>query len=78
MKSIKVLGTGCGNCEKTAKLIQELAEEMQIPIQLEKITDLATIMGYGILSTPGVLVDETLVHSGGVPKPKEIRAWLEG
>ncbi len=78
MKTIKVLGTGCSNCEKTSQLIQKIADEMGVPISLQKVTDLGAIMGYGVLSTPGVVVDETLVHSGGIPRPKEIQAWLEG
>lgn len=76
MKSIKVLGSCCSNCDATLKLIDERAKILNIAIQLEKVTDIATIMGYGAMSTPGVVIDETLVHAGGVPRVSEIDAWL--
>lgn len=76
MTTIRVLGSGCSNCTKTLKLISETAEELGVPVQVEKETDLAAIMRYGALSTPGVVIDEKLVHSGGVPSAKQIRDWL--
>lgn len=76
MKDIKVLGSGCRNCETTARLIEEVAAEMGRDIRLEKVTDMAAILGYGILSTPGVVVDGKVVHSGGVPSRDRIAAWL--
>ena len=77
MLQIKVLGPGCSNCTNTAKRIEQVANELSIDIQLEKVTDLAAIMAYGALATPGVVIDEKLVHSGGMPKPAQIKAWLE-
>ncbi|MFW5724101.1 MAG: thioredoxin family protein, partial [Halochromatium sp.] len=44
--------------------------------ELEKVTDIAQIMGYGVMSTPGVVVDGVVVHSGGVPGPDQARAWV--
>ncbi len=76
MKQIKVLGPGCRNCETTAKLVAEVASAKGIAIELEKVTDMAAILGYGIMSTPGVVVDGKVVHSGGVPDRKKIEAWL--
>ena len=55
MKHIKVLGTGCRNCETTATRIAEVAATRGTAIELEKITDMAAILGYGVLSTPGVV-----------------------
>lgn len=52
MKNIKVLGSGCKNCETTANLIRIAAEQAGAKIELEKITDMAEIMGYGVMSTP--------------------------
>jgi len=77
MKNIKVLGTGCRNCEITANVIAQAAKQAQVEIELEKVTDIAEIMGYGVISTPGVVVDGRLVHSGGVPGPEQVRAWVE-
>lgn len=78
MLHIKVLGPGCSNCTTAHKRIEAMAEELGIEITLEKVSDLATIMGYGALSTPGVVLDESLVHSGGVPSADQIKKWLLG
>lgn len=77
MKTIKVLGSGCKNCVTTAKLIEEQAQALGIEISLEKVTDMAAILGHGIMSTPGVVIDGTVVHAGGIPKPEAVRKWLE-
>jgi len=76
MKDIKVLGSGCANCVTTAKLIEELAREKGVEIRLEKVTDMKQIVGYGVMSTPGVVVDGKLVHAGGVPGREKVTAWL--
>ena len=78
MKNIKVLGSGCRNCQITANVIAQAAKEAGVEIQLEKITDIAEIMGYGVMSTPGVVVDGKLVHAGGIPGPDQVRAWVAG
>ena len=77
MKTFKVLGSGCKNCTVTADLISKKAAEMGLKIGLEKVTDMAAIMGYGVMSTPGVVLDETVVHSGGVPAAQTIEDWLK-
>ncbi|MBK8638300.1 MAG: thioredoxin family protein [Chromatiaceae bacterium] len=76
MKNIKVLGSGCRNCEVTAKAIAQAAREAGVAIELEKITDLQAIMAFGIMSTPGVVVDGQVVHSGGIPGPDQVRSWV--
>jgi len=76
MKKIKVLGSGCKNCETMANLIKLAAEQAGIEIELEKVTDMAQIMGFGVMSTPGVVVDGKVVHAGGLPAPDSIRQWL--
>ncbi len=76
MKTFKVLGSGCANCVNTAKLIEKVAEAQGIEIQVEKVTDLEKIMGYGVMSTPGVVMDEKVVHAGGIPKEQDIVSWL--
>lgn len=78
MKQIKVLGTGCRNCEITANAIAEAARQAGVAIELEKVTDIAEIMAYGVLSTPGVVVDGKLVHAGGLPGPDRVRDWVRG
>lgn len=76
MKDIKVLGTGCANCRNTIKLIEEVAAEKGIAITLAKVEDLPQIMQYGVMSTPGVVVDGKVVHAGGVPDRAKISTWL--
>ena len=77
MKQIKVLGSGCRNCEITANAIAKAAEQASVEIELEKVTDIAEIMGYGVMSTPGVVIDGEVVHAGGVPGPDQVRAWMQ-
>ena len=76
MKHIKVLGSGCANCKTTLRLIEELAAAKGIKVQLEKVEDIAQIMAYGVMSTPGVVINDKLVHAGGVPGRDAINAWL--
>ncbi len=76
MKTIKVLGSGCKKCQQTAENIQQIADEMGQEITLEKVTDTAEIMGYGVMSTPGVVVEEQVLHAGGVPDKEKIKSML--
>ena len=78
MTNIKVLGTGCANCKTTLKLIEQAAKAKGAEIELEKVEDLAAIMGYGVMSTPGVVVDGKVVHTGGIPSKKAVDSWLDG
>lgn len=76
MKHFKVLGPGCKNCANTADLIERKAKELGVEITVEKVTDMGAIMGYGVMSTPGVVVDEKLVHAGGVPSADKVSDWI--
>lgn len=78
MKNIKVLGTGCANCKTTLKLIDDAAKAQGIEIELEKVEELSEIMSYGVMSTPGVVVDGAVVHAGGLPSKEAINGWLTG
>jgi small redox-active disulfide protein 2 len=76
MKRIKVLGSGCKTCVNTAKLIEEKAAALGVAVEIEKITDMAEIMGFGVMSTPGIVVDGKVVHAGGLPGAAAIEQWL--
>jgi len=76
MKNIKVLGSGCANCKATLKLIDETAKDANVEVELEKIEDIGDIMSYGVMSTPGVVIDGKVVHAGGVPDRKKVQAWI--
>ena len=77
MKEIKVLGSGCANCKATQKVIEDSAKEKGIDIHLEKVEEISSIMSYGVMSTPGVVIDGKVVHAGGVPDRKTVESWLE-
>jgi small redox-active disulfide protein 2 len=77
MKEIKVLGTGCcGSCTTTVALIEQVAQAKGVAVNLQKVEDLREVMGYGIMSTPGVVIDGKVVHAGGVPSRAKIEQWL--
>ncbi len=73
---IKVLGTGCVNCNSTIALIEQVAKAKGVNVTLSKVEELRDIMGYGVMSTPGVVVDGKVVHAGGVPSRDKIEKWL--
>ncbi|NMM27414.1 MAG: thioredoxin family protein [Glaciimonas sp.] len=73
---IKVLGTGCANCKATIALIDQVAQAKGVTVTLEKIEELRDIMRYGIMSTPGVVINGKVVHAGGVPSRDKIEQWF--
>ena len=73
---IKVLGTGCANCRNTIALIEQVAQAKGVAITLSKVEDMRDIVGYGVMSTPGVVVDDKVVHAGGVPVRAKIEQWF--
>jgi small redox-active disulfide protein 2 len=75
-REIKVLGPGCARCQTTAEMVQVAADRLGIAVHIEKVTDYAAIAGYGIASTPGIVVDGRVVHAGGLPKAEDIAGWL--
>ncbi|MFH1344992.1 MAG: thioredoxin family protein [Pseudomonadota bacterium] len=76
MKQVKVLGPGCKRCAATVEMVQAEADKLGIPVTIEKVTDYAAIAGYGIASTPGIVMDGKVVHAGGLPKPDDLTRWL--
>lgn len=76
MKNVKVLGSGCKNCVKTAELIEKTAKELGVDVELEKVTDIAEIMALGVMSTPGVIVDGLVCHVGSVPDKEMVTKML--
>jgi small redox-active disulfide protein 2 len=76
MKDVKVLGPGCKRCVTTAEMIQTEADKLGVPVKVEKVTDYAAIAGYGIVSTPGIVIDGKVMHAGGLPKPDDLARWL--
>jgi small redox-active disulfide protein 2 len=77
MKEIQILGSGCAKCTKTAEIISKIANELNVDVQINKVTDPETIMGYGVMITPAVLINEINVHSGSIPHRDAIESWLK-
>ena len=73
---IKVLGTGCASCKNTIALIEQVAQAKGVPVTLSKVEELREIMGYGVMSTPGAVIDGKFVHAGGVPSRGKVEQWL--
>lgn len=75
--NIKVLGSGCKKCTKLYALCNEVIEEMNVDATLEKVEDLKDILGYGVMSTPALVIDEKVQVSGKVPSKKEVKEHIE-
>lgn len=73
---IKVLGPGCANCVNLEKVTREALAELSAEATVEKVTDYAAIVGYGVMRTPALVVDEQVVLSGRVPTASQVRAIL--
>ena len=76
MLNIKVLGSGCTNCMNLEKLCREVTSENRIDAVIEKVTDLREIMGYGIMSTPGLVMNGKVVSSGKLPTKATLTHWM--
>jgi small redox-active disulfide protein 2 len=73
---IIVLGTGCPKCNALEAKVQSIARENDIPVQVEKVKDLNKIMEYGVMMTPGLVVNGEVKSWGRIPKDEEILNWL--
>jgi small redox-active disulfide protein 2 len=74
---IKVLGPGCANCLTLESRTREALTRLGKDATIEKVTDTATIVGYGILSTPALVIDDTVVVAGRVPTVRQLTGLLE-
>jgi small redox-active disulfide protein 2 len=73
---IKVLGPGCPKCNQTEKIVKEAVAEAGVTADVEKVTDVMKIAGYGVLGTPAVVVDGEVKSVGKIPKKEDVKAWL--
>ena len=76
MISIKVLGPGCMNCEKVEQNARKAITNMGVEAEITKITDRALMQKYGLLATPGLVINEKLVCAGRIPDEAEVMTWL--
>ncbi len=78
MTSIKILGTGCKKCSTLEAKVRELVSQNNIEATVEKVTDINDMMSYGILMTPGLVINEKVVSVGIIPKDDKIIQWING
>jgi small redox-active disulfide protein 2 len=76
MLAIKILGSGCANCKNLERLCREVVEDNKLEAQIEKITDFKEIASYGIMSTPGLIVNGEILSSGKLPTKSSLQHWL--
>jgi small redox-active disulfide protein 2 len=74
---IKILGSGCANCKKLGELAEKAVEQLGIDAEILKVTDIAEIMAYGVMSTPALVVDEELKLAGRVPSYYDVVTILQ-
>lgn len=76
MKKFQVLGSGCTKCHKTADMIRTVASDLNTDVSIENESNPQVIMQFGVMSTPAVVLDGKLVHSGSIPHRADIESWL--
>lgn len=77
MLNVKVLGSGCANCKRLEAMVNKVVAEHGLQAEVEKVTDYAQMMRWNLMTTPGLVVNDTLVASGRIPTETEIAAWLK-
>jgi len=77
MLNIKVVGSGCVNCEKLANLCKQVVSENNIEANIEKITDLNEFADLGILMTPGLIINNKVISAGKVPSKSILAEWIK-
>lgn len=73
---IKVLGPGCPKCQQAEKIVKEAVAESGVNAEVEKVTDIMKIAGYGVFGTPAVVIDGEVKCVGKVPKKEDVKAWI--
>jgi small redox-active disulfide protein 2 len=76
VKKIQILGTGCPKCKQLTELVKQVADEMHLQYELEKVTQISDIMKLGVMITPGLVVDGVVKVTGKVPSASQIREIL--
>ena len=73
---IEILGTGCSKCNKTKEVIEKVLKSTVVKAEVVKVEDIETILKYGVMITPAVVVDGDVKIVGKVPDEKEIKKWI--
>jgi small redox-active disulfide protein 2 len=75
---VQILGSGCAKCKKLEERVRQVVAKHQLPIEVEKVTDLQEMVKYGIMMTPGLVVDGVVKSVGSIPKDDQLLAWMKG
>lgn len=76
MKKILVIGTCSCCCGKTEKLIRDIAKKNNVSVDITWKKDLGAVVCYNIMKTPAVVIDDVIVHEGGIPTVAQVAEWL--
>jgi small redox-active disulfide protein 2 len=76
--TVKILGTGCKRCDTLENKVRELIKQNEIEAVVEKISDIQEMVSYGIMATPGLVIDEKVKSFGVIPKDDQLLNWLKG
>ncbi len=76
MLNIKVLGPGCANCAKVEEIAHNVVDSLAVDAVITKVTDRTAWKNYGLLSTPGLVINEKLVCGGRIPTEAEVTSWV--
>ena len=76
MLTIKVLGSGCANCKRLEQLTQKVVDDMGVEAEVVKVSDPTKYADYGVMSTPGLVINDNTVSSGRIPSIAEITSFV--
>lgn len=76
--NIKILGSGCANCKKLQAITEETVKEMNVTANIEKVEDIQKIIGYGVMRTPAIVINEKVKAFGRIPGKDEIKKFIQG
>jgi small redox-active disulfide protein 2 len=74
---IRILGPGCPKCGEVEKRVISALAELNVASDVEKVTDIKRMMSYGILATPGLVINGKIKSAGRIPRIEEIKAWIQ-
>ncbi|WP_129596448.1 thioredoxin family protein [Methanohalophilus profundi] len=74
---IEILGTGCAKCKKTLEVVERAVKDAGIKAEITKVEDINSIMDYGVMITPGVVVDGDVKIAGKIPSVDDVKEWIQ-
>ena len=75
---VQILGPGCAKCRTLEEHVRQLVAKHQLPVEVEKVTDIDEMIKLGILATPGLVIDGVLKSVGSIPKDDKLLSWMKG